>query len=179
MHKPLSKIERILQRVSVSDVIARHKKHADIELYKILADCLEICEVCLADKKEDAVLERLISELPLLNGRNRVFVLKSSDIYQRACRFVFHGEEHTANTNRYAICLREATVRDFNSSTIVGELLNGGINKFFLSRPNLDRKISTKCIRLATQITHDKNATITLRLKRNKDNSYKVVEFLE
>lgn len=179
MHKPLSKIERILQRVSAADVITRHKKHADIELYKILADCLEICEICLTDKKENTVLERLISELPLLHGRNRVFVLKSSDIYQRACRFVFHGEEHTANTNRYAICIREVAYRGLNSSNVVGELLNGGINKFFLSRPNLARRISTRCIRLATPIAHDKNTTITLRLKRNKDNSYKVVEFSE
>lgn len=175
--KAISRVEEILGRTGAFDVVARHKKHADLGLYKTLAACLEICEVCQRDKKELAVLDRLISELPILNGRNRQYVEKGSDIYQRTCRYVFHGDEHTANINRYAICIREAAKQKISSETITETLTkSGGINRFFLQRPDTSPVIATKCLRLDRQISHHKSETIILKLRRNKTGGYRVLD---
>ena len=158
-------------------LMTRHKKHADMQLYQVLADCMEICEVCLRDIKEYEVLNKLIAKLPIIDGKTRQYVESSSDIYQRTCRFMFHGEEHTANVNRYAISLREAARQGVKSKKLITELSSGGINKFFLKRPsqNQEREVETKCLRLDRAIRHYKSATITLKLKRNVDNVYEVL----
>lgn len=172
-----SRVEEILSRTLAFDVVVWHKKHADIGLYKTLAACLEICEVCQRDKKELAVLDRLISELPILNGRNRLFVEKGSDIYQRTCRYVFHGEEHTGNIYRYAVCLREAAKQKITSATITETLTkSGGVNRFFLQRPDTAPTVSTKCLRLDRQVSHHKSETIVLKLRRNKTGGYRVLD---
>lgn len=128
----VSKVEQILKRTMAFDITIRHKKHADISLYTVLANCLEICEVCQRDSKELGILNDLISKLPILNGRNRQYVEKGSDIYQKTCRFIFHGEEHTGNMYRYAVCLREAANQKIPSNKLIETLTNqGGINKLF------------------------------------------------
>lgn len=174
----MSKIEAIIRKTNASLLIARHKKHADISLYQVLANCLEICEVCIRDKREQGVLIDLIKKLPLVNGNKRQYVEKSSDVYQHVCRYIFHGEEHTANTNRYAICLREAAKQDVSSKDIIEELLDGGINRFYLARPNLGEGISTKCIRLDRAIYHHKAKVISLKLKRKANNTYEVLTYI-
>ncbi len=173
----MSRVRDIISRSPVAELMSRHKRHADATLYRVLADCMEICEVCQGDREELAVLNQLIGELPMLPGNNRQYVEKGSDIYQRACRFMFHGEEHTANTNRYAITLRQAARQGVKSSKLIAELNQGGINRFFLSRPSQVSMVATKCLRLDRQIQHHKGATITLRLKRTVDNVYEVLEF--
>ncbi len=177
MHKRLSRVEVIIARSPVNQLVQRHKKHADTQLYRVLADCMEIAEICLDDASEYEVLNTLIKRLPLIEGKTRQYVEKSSDIYQRVCRFMFHGEEHTANTNRYAHCLREAAKHGVKSAKLVGELSSGGINKFFLRRQsqNREREISTKCLRLDRAITHYKSGFITLTLKRDAEGVYKIL----
>ena len=177
MHKRLSRVEVIIARSPVNLLVQRHKKHADTQLYRVLADCMEMAEVCLSDADEYEVLNTLIKALPLIEGKTRQYVERSSDIYQRVCRFMFHGEEHTANTNRYAHCLREAANRGIKSAKLVNELSNGGINKFFLRRPSQsrEREISTKCLRLDRAIKHYKKDSITLKLKRDAEGAYEVL----
>ncbi len=172
----MSRVEDIISRSPVAALMSRHKRHADATLYRVLADCLEIAEVCQRDAAEMEVLDQLIEQLPLLEGRTRQYVEKGSDIYQRTCRFMFHGEEHTANTNRYAITLREAARQGIKSRKLIAELAQGGINRFFLSRPSQTATVATKCLRLDRQIQHHKGATITLRLKRTVDNIYEVLD---
>lgn len=174
-----SKVEAIIRRCPVALLVTRHKKHADLQLYQVLADCLEIAEICLRDIVEYEVLNRLIGELPIIGGKTRQYVERSSDIYQRTCRFMFHGEEHTANVNRYAICLREAAKQQVTSKILIRELRDGGINKFFLSRPsqNQEREVATKCLRLDRQIRHYKSAVIRLVLRRTVEGAYEVLEF--
>lgn len=171
----VSKIEAIIKRSPVGLLLSRHRKHSDMYLYSVLTDCLEICEICERDPGEMQVLNRLITELPLVNGTNRVYVEAASDIYQRTCRFMLHGEEHTANVNRYAICLREAAKRGVTSATLLLELNRGGVSKFFLQRPGQGRSVSTKCLRLDRAIYHHKGSLITLQLKRNPDGLYEVL----
>lgn len=173
----MSRVEEIVARSPVADLMSRHKRGASAVLYRVLADCLEICEVCHRDKGELEVLNQLIGELPLVHGNKRLYVEKGSDTYQRTCRFMFHGEEHTANINRYAIALREAARQGIKSKGLIRELSNGGIAKFFLARPSNIDMVATKCLRLDTQIQHHKGATITLRLKRDMENVYHVLDF--
>lgn len=178
MHRRLSKVEIIISRSPIQQVLNRHKRHADTMLYRVLADCLEISEVCLGNIDEYEILNGLIKKLPAIEGKNRQYVESSSDIYQRVCRFMFHGEEHTANTNRYAITLREAAEQGLKSGDIIKELCDGGIAKFFLKRPGQNREIimRTKCLRLDRQIAHSRRATFTLRLRRKeKDGTYEVL----
>jgi len=174
-----SKVEAIIKRSPVALLMKRHKKHADLQLYQVLADCMEIAEVCLRDIREYEVLNKLIGKLPMVEGKTRQYVERSSDIYQRTCRFMFHGEEHTANVNRYAICLREAAKLKVTSNALIRELADGGINKFFLSRPSQsqERVVATKCLRLDRQVRHYKSAIIRLKLKRTVEGAYEVLEF--
>jgi hypothetical protein len=181
MHRRLSKIELIIAQSPIAALLGRHKKHADMQLYKVLADCMEISEICLRDIKEYEVLNGLIQKLPVIDGKNRHYVERSSDIYQRVCRFMFHGEEHNANTNRYAHCLREAARQGVKGKALVAELSKGGINKFYLKRPNQSRevRVSTKCLRLDRAIAHSRRASFTLNLKRGEDGVYKVLKMQE
>lgn len=158
--------------------MSRHKKHSDMQLYNVLADCMELTEVCLRDPQEYAVMDDLIKKLPVIEGKNRHYVERGSDIYQRVCRFVFHGEENTANTNRYAHCLREAARQGVMARTLIEELSKGGVNKFYLKRPSQDREVdvSTKCLRLSKTITHARSAPIVLTLKRNDEGFYDVID---
>lgn len=173
-----SKVEAIVARSPVAAFMKRHKRHVGIQLYEILRDCLEIAEACLHSPNEYGVLDGLIKKLPVIDGKNRHYVERSSDIYQRVCRFMFHGEENNSNTNRYAHCLREAARLGVKSAKLIEQLSDGGIAKFFLKRPSQDREIEvkTKCLRLDRQITHSRRATLVLKLKRDDNGVYKVLE---
>jgi hypothetical protein len=81
-----------------------------------------------------------------------------------------------ANTNRYAICLHEAHRQDVRSARLIEELMRGGVNRFFLTRPNLAGWVSTKCIRLDRPIKHHKSDEIILKLRRLPDNTYEVLK---
>lgn len=168
-------------KVSVVDVInaARammpiRKRGANSELYSALVLALQAAELCIADIEQDVALGKAVAELPKGN-KNRQYVERGSDAYQRVCRYIFWGEEHTANINRYAHALREAGKQGVRSDQLLAKLRAGGVNQFYLRRPLRAETISTRCIRLARQITHDKSATFTLTLRRNDDNSYAVL----
>lgn len=175
-----SKVEAIIRRSHVAFLMKRHQKHADMQLYRVLQDCLEMAEVCLKDIREYEVMNRLIKKLPMAEGQQRQYVERSSDIYQRVCRFMFHGAEHTANVNRYSHCLREAAQQGVTSKTLINELLDGGVNKFYLKRPSQsqERVVATKCLRLDRQIKHYKSDTIVLTLRRGVDNIYEVKKLI-
>lgn len=152
------------------------KRGANSELYGALVLALKAAELCIADIEQDTALGQAVAELPKGN-KNRQYVERSSDSYQRVCRYIFFGEEHTANINRYAHALREAGKQGVRSSELLTKLRIGGVNQFYLRRPLRAETISTRCIRLARQITHEKSATFTLILRRNDDNSYAVLDF--
>jgi hypothetical protein len=172
----VSRVLDILARTPAIDIVGRHKKHADRELYAVLASGLEIVEIVEADPVEAAVLDDLVKQR--FKGDNkRRYVNRGSDVYQRVCRLLFHGEEHTANVNRYAICLRQAHDHGVRSVGLVGELLTkGGVNRFYLTRPHLTDRISTRCIRLDRAVEHAKDGEIVLKLRRLPDNTYEVLE---
>lgn len=150
------------------------KRGANSELYGALVLALKASELCIEDIEQDVALGKAVAELPKGN-KNRQYVERSSDSYQRVCRYIFFGEEHTANVNRYAHALREAGKQGIRSGQLLERLRSGGVNQFYLKRPLRHDTISTRCIRLSRQITHEKAATFTLTLRRNDDNSYEVL----
>lgn len=151
------------------------KRGANSELYNALVLALQAAELCIADIEQDIALGKAVAELPKGN-KNRQYVERSSDSYQRVCRYIFFSDEHTANVNRYAIALREAGKQGVRSQELLTRLRAGGVNQFYLKRPLHADKISTRCIRLDRQITHEKRAVFALTLRRNDDNSYAVIE---
>ena len=172
-------IEKIIARCQADYIVARHTKHADAKLYRVLQDCLKICEVCMIDAEENKILNGMIADLVPLAGKNRIYVEAGSDIYQRVCRFIFYREENTANINRYAITLREAAQRQINSQQLATYLVhNGGISGLYLQRPLVANKVSTKCLRLTETIQHQKDARIIITLLRQSNNSYKVLSLM-
>lgn len=152
------------------------RRGANTELYDALVLALTAAELCIRDVTQDLALGRAVAELPKGN-KNRQYVERGSDAYQRVCRYIFFGEEHTANINRYAHALREAGKQGVLSSALLGRLRDGGINQFYLARPLSADTVATRCIRLDRQIEHTKSATFTLTLKRKADNSYEVIEY--
>jgi hypothetical protein len=151
------------------------RRGANSDLYTALVLALKASELCIADIEQDVALGKAVAELPK-GGKNRQYVERGSDSYQRVCRYIFFGEEHTANINRYAIALREAGKQGVISSELLSRLQKGGVNQFYLKRPLRSDSISTRCIRLNRQITHLKAAQVTLVLRRLDDNSYEVLE---
>lgn len=150
------------------------RRGANAELYDALVLALQASELCIEDIEQDIALGKAVAELPKGN-KNRQYVERGSDAYQRVCRYIFWGEEHTANINRYAIALREAGKQGVRWADLLKRLRNGGVNQFYLKRPLHSDKVSTRCIRLERQIIHEKSATITLVLRRKGDNSYAVL----
>jgi hypothetical protein len=169
----MSKIEDI--RDKLKSIVPIKKRGANLHLYRALVATMQICEICQSDEKELVVLNLRLNELSPLPGHNRIYVEKKSDLYQRVSRFVFYGDEHTANINRYAIAVRRAHQQGIKSDMFFDDLNKGGVNKYFITRPLSNHFISTKCIRLDSPITHEKQKEITLRLVRLPENVYKVL----
>lgn len=151
------------------------KRGADDRLYSALVLALQASEICLKDKAQEAVLRKAIVEMPKGN-KNRQYVARGSNVFQCVCRYIFFGEENYANISRYSIAIKQAHESGVHSNQLLKRLNDGGVNQFYLSRPLHNDLISTKCIRLDRQITHNKSDKFTLVLKRNPDNSYKVMK---
>lgn len=155
--------------------IAHHKTMRQQDLYRLLAQCLRVAEICLADRGEAEALDGLFRDLPTPRTHNRFYVERQSDVYQRVIRYVFHGDAHRANLNRYAICLREAAKQDVVSGQLFNTLMmRGGVSQFFLNRPNLNTEISTRAMRFDTAVTHAKGAVVTLTLEHVAGTLYRV-----
>lgn len=170
-------IEPILKRSRAAAEVVKSKKHSDKALYAVLVDCMKIAEICSANTHELTRLNQRIVDLPLLPGRNRVYVEKSSGLFQRVCRVVFHGIGHTQNINRYAIALHEATKLDVGSAGLMDQLMDhGGVHRLWLRRPKASTLVRTRTLYLQRQIEHAKASEFTLTLKLRKDGSYAVSE---
>lgn len=154
-----------------ADILVRHKS---LKLYELLGRVAEVCEVARGDNTGE--LNEIIRQQPLL-GRNRTYVNKSTDVYLKVCRLIFHQERHYANTCRYASALREAAVRNIQSRDLSRYLREqGGINSLYLARPLAQTSISTKCLRLAETVHVPKGGTLRLVLEHQPDNTFRVVE---
>ncbi len=152
------------------------KRNSDFALYGVLAGILQLCEM---DASAHSELREECKNKQLVTDKNRTYFETKSDIFIVACRYVFNNEKKYANISRYATSLRIASEdKGVTSENLVTYLSkNGGINALYLSRPMIRTTVKTKCLRLANEITVDKNKEFTIRLIRLSDNTYKVLEF--
>lgn len=162
-------------RAEAVDVVNRHQKLASLQLYRVLAGCLEVAEMCAASIAAERELRALVAS-EASPGRSRGYVERGSDEYILACRFVLQGESH-ANLSRYSNALREAKKLQVHSSQLYEWLKNkGGINALFLLRPSVHKVINAKLIRFDRSVTLPKSGQFTLTLERRPDGVFTVIE---
>lgn len=158
------------------------KRHSSFELYALLADCMALAERVAADEKEFNEL-RMSMTLRGVDGGPRRYVERDSDEYILVCRYVFsdgNASKERSNASRYAHALREAARQQINSRTLNEHLrTKGGVNALFLRRPLAARMSTTKTLYLDRQISIRKGEPFSLRLLRNADGSFAVLEHSE
>jgi len=170
-------IEQLAKEVrdEAADVVKRHQKLASLNLYRVLARCLEVAERCALSHDASNAMRRLVaSEVP--PGRSRAYVEHSSDEFVLVCRYVLNGESH-ANLSRYSNALREAKKMQLHSSDLFAWLKDkGGVNALFLRRPTAHNAVNVRHIRLDKPVTLPKSGQFTLVLERLPDGYFTVVE---
>ncbi len=162
-------------REAAIGVMRRHQKHASVELYRVLAQCMTLCIAVARSNTARDELRALIAESA--GDKDRAYIQLSSDAYGVACRYVFDGDESRANISRYAHALREAGKMGLDGETVFTHLKdNGGVNALYLRRPLAARTVAAKLIRLDRTITFPKVGYFTMTLERNGDGSFNVIE---
>ena len=151
------------------------QRRKDIDLYKVLADCLAICEEASAMGLLDDLKKRVIQAPDY--GRNRQYLNANADVYLVVGRLVFEGEKQRAATWRYTATLREAAKNNIASSDLVDWLRsNGGINALFKARDVKTRTAKTKTLNLNQQIEVPKDGAFTVTLRRDARGFFDVIE---
>lgn len=161
-------------RREAEEVVKRHQKLASLNLYRVLARCLEVAEHCALSHDAQQEMRRLVtSEAP---PGKRSYVEKRSDEYVLVCRYVLSGESY-ANLSRYSNALREAKRMQLHSGQLFEWLKNhGGVNALFLRRPSVYRVVNAKLIRLDRSVTFPKTGQFSLILERQEDGLFTVIE---
>jgi alkanesulfonate monooxygenase SsuD/methylene tetrahydromethanopterin reductase-like flavin-dependent oxidoreductase (luciferase family) len=149
------------------------KTKASLTLYKVLAECKQLCERCETSPQDKAEVDRMFAEQP--KAGNRRYVEKGSDVYVLICRFVFAETDRT-NAMRYAAALREAAKMDIPGARLSDWMkTNGGINALYFRRPLDAREVKTKALRLDQQITISRDKPFVLTLQWQPDNTFTVI----
>jgi hypothetical protein len=155
------------------------KRRSDAELYRLLADCMAICERC----EKEGQLERLKQEAVQRakdRGARRAYFEAGADVYLVVGRLVFEGEKARAACWRYTSCMREAGHKGIVSGQLVGWLAtNGGINALFRSRKVKARSRLTRTLHLTSAVEMPKIGPITLTLQDNGSGFYDVLPVIE
>ena len=174
MNRPISIMDLAQAcRDSAEQVLRRHQKLASLDLYRVLQQCLGLCEACRGDER---AVEQLRQAIVAEAAGTRSYVEHGSDVYVVVCRYVFAKDESRANTCRYAHALREAAKLGLDSSSLYSWLAkNGGVNALYLRRPLEAAVVSTKLIRLDRSVTVPKAGEFALTLERRSDNVFAVV----
>lgn len=161
-------------RQAARAVVNRHQKLASLDLYRVMAQTMALCETVLKSNSAQIELRDLIAAEP--GERNRAYVERGSDAYTLVCRFVFMGDESAANICRYAHALREAAKLEIGSANLFEHLRDrGGVNALYLRRPLDAQTISAKLIRLDRSISFPRNGAFTLSLRRGAHNVFAVL----
>lgn len=161
-------------RAEAADIVNRHQKLASLNLYRVLARCLEVAEHCTLSVDAQQEMRRLVaSEAP---PGKRSYVETRSDEYVLVCRYVLKGEDY-ANLSRYSNALREAKKLQLHSSELYEWLKHkGGVQALYLRRPSIHQVVNAKLIRLDRTITFPKLGAFTMILERTEDGTFTVIE---
>lgn len=96
----------------------------DKTLYRVLADCLSICEEVLRDGLEKEL--RAAIEIGVGGTAGSRFTKSKSDVYTMVCRYAIGRREDYSAVTKYAQTLREASKLQIASSQLTQWLVNNG-----------------------------------------------------
>ena len=107
---------------------------ADVKLYEVLSDCLQLCSRIQTEGILDKLKDHIIAETKNSGNKKTHFKAKA-DKYLIVGRLIFGQNKSRASTWRYTACLREAAKKQINADQIVPWLIkNGGLNSLFETR---------------------------------------------
>jgi hypothetical protein len=149
-------------------------RRKDIDLYRLLADCMSLCERVEMTGQLEGLKTRFLQEQKA-RGR-RAYFEKNSDVFLIVGRCVFEPEINREASWRYIAAMREAHSRQIRPENLVEWLRSeGGINVLFKSRPLEARTAKTKTLNLNEPIEVPKDGSFTLTLKRDERGFFDVV----
>lgn len=165
--------------LQISDLKSRaaffvSQRRRDIDLYKVLADCMLICQrAALNGFVDQMVAAHLAAERA--SGK-RAYFEQGGDIYLVIGRCVFEPEINRAAAWRYIATMREAANRQILPDQLVTWLReNGGINALFRARPVTARTAQTKTLHLTSAVTVPKDSPFQLTLQRSDRGFFDVI----
>jgi hypothetical protein len=155
------------------------KRVSSFVLYDVLQRCAMVVERISKNPGERLEVESLIKERPRGN-RNRSYVESGSDEFVLVCRYVFPSTESAdkerSNASRYAAALRQMTLEGIKSDEVAHKLkTEGGINRFYLTRPVERKTVITKTLYLDRSIEVPKTGQFMLVLQRLEDGRIEVL----
>jgi len=151
-----------------------NRRRKDVELYGILAECLSICEQIEAEDRLAEFKSMLLTKP--LNGRNRSYVEKDSDVCLVVGRYIFEPELNREACWRYTVVMREAMARQIKSHQLVDYMRkSGGIHSLFQNRDRERVSRGVKTLYLDRQIECSVGETVSLSLMRKNDGSFTVL----
>lgn len=164
-------------------------RRKDGTLYRLLAECLAICEVVARHGREDE-LRKLITvsvdernpatwgkgRAGSNNGKGRRYAERGSDAFILVCRYVLPSTETTAARSRYSRALREASKRGITSDALPSWLSDhGGVNTLFRARKVIASDIRTRTLHLNSTVTCPKGGPFMLTLQMDHRGFFDVV----
>ena len=166
--------EQITALQDRADQLIRARRK-DADLYKLLADCLHVCEQATATGGVDNLKNEFIARRRAETAR-RVYFEKDADVYLIIGRIVFDPKKNREAGWRYTATLREAAKRGITADQLPTYLAtNGGINSLFKTRPVAARSITTKVLHLNTPVQITKDTIFTLTLSRDPRGFFNVI----
>lgn len=147
-------------------------RRKDAELYRLLADCLAICEMVERDGLRERLRDEIAVSVDIRNqnnaGKGRRYVEQGSDVPVTVCRFVLDGVDNRSSVYRYATCLREAMKRQILSDSLVDWVQeNGGLLTLYQGRERSVTQFRVKTLHLNSRVTVPKDGMVTLTLRRD------------
>lgn len=155
------------------------QRRKDIDLYKVLADCMMICERAVAEGMVGSLKKDFLTKRQA-EATGRVYFESDPDVYLIVGRLVFEPEVNRAACWRYTATLREASKLGIKSDDLINWLrTNGGINALFKGRQVQARTARTKTLHLNTQVEVPKDRPFTLTLRRDSRGFFDVISTQE
>ncbi len=165
-------------------------RRKDGKLYRLLAECLGICEEVKARGQEAELREMVRVSVDARNpeiwgngraasnnGRGRRFAYLDSDAFILVARYVLAGVDGRNSHYRYAVTMREAHKRGIPSADLVtwlGE--NGGVNALYAPAAYRKESHRTKVLHLNQTITFPREGEFTLSLRHDGKGFFDVVQ---
>lgn len=148
------------------------KRRSDVELYRVLADCLSLCEECTRSGGGEELCAAVVNRP---DGRR--YFEADPDIYLIVGRYVFEGEKRRDAAWRYTAVMREAAKMQISGANLAAWLSeNGGLNALFRARDVTARTSATRTLHLNQQVTVPKDGEFTLTLRMDRRGFFDVVK---